>query len=252
MQNEFYATPLDDSDSAQSDLENQNYVASLTSTESVDQRYFALSNADSLLSRLATSVYSAIYGKPIFSSLLSFSTKIFNPFSSLSKLFGLLNNKSALAATVQNNSVDQHYGIVQWGWTPTEQTLMQTNDSFQPLENAYQFTQEANAYASAYPGCDLETQITTTGSSGCSQPALDIGECFTDSMGTLLADGYIVRDTSGDVNENQGKCSESVLGPADNFGGESQSVFRWRVMQSYNASLDNLTQVQNAGSSTSS
>lgn len=249
---EFYGRPLMLAEVKTNDQSDKKYIADQIHQQSAYQRYFAISNNQSLISHLAISTYGAVDGKTIFSSLSSLTSRLFNPVSLLPKMFGSLNRNSVVAASLSDN---QHYGIIQWGYSVEEDSLIKNDPSYQPLENAEAFTQEAHDYAvKTNYRCDLETDI-QTGQPGC--PSGHLQECFSPNVtvGTLLAQGSIQRDSYGNVlmgpyyNLLPGipDCSPWSLGTSDNFGGEMQSVFRWRLMKSYNCTLDNLEEVQNPG-----
>ncbi|MGH7237329.1 MAG: hypothetical protein ACREGF_02225, partial [Candidatus Saccharimonadales bacterium] len=263
---EFFGRPLTQPETVQSDTSDKAYIAAQFKQQSSYQRYFAISNSQSLLSHLAMSLYGSVYGKPIFSSFSAILSKLFNPVAMLPQMFGSLNRSSAIAASTSDS---QHYGIVQWGYSGDENNLIQNDPSYQPLENAQQFTQEVTDYASAHPGCDLEIDIAygPDGPPGGSPepttcPHINSSdnhgklECFTEPVGNLLsghlstgevlAKGLIQRDADGNVLQ-QGDCAPSQLDPSNGFGNEPQSVFRWRLMKSYNCTLDNLEGVQNPG-----
>ncbi|MGH7237594.1 MAG: hypothetical protein ACREGF_03610, partial [Candidatus Saccharimonadales bacterium] len=113
---EFYGRPLLQGEIKASDQADQGYIAAQFKQQSPYQRYFALSNNQSLFSHLAVSLYGTIYGKPIFSSFSSLVTRVMNPISMLPQMFGSLNRNTVAAAGSGDN---QHYNIIQWGYSPT-------------------------------------------------------------------------------------------------------------------------------------
>lgn len=234
MQKEFYGVPMNDTHTAQIDSEDNNFVRSQIDSESVGNRYFSITNPDSLISHIGMNLYGAIYGKQLFQSILNIAAKIFNPMVTIPKIFSVFDSRAVLAASAQDTSADQHFGMVQWGNPPNEENLINgpNRTSYQMLENAQVFMQEWNDYHQRTGG-DLEADIENK-----------YGACFSDSMGVLLSNGMIVREANGNVLESAGLCSESQLGPSNAFDGEPQSVFRWRLMHSYNAAIDNLIQAQ--------
>ena len=125
------------------------------------------------------------------------------------------------------NWVKQHYGIVQWGWSDEENNLINSDPSYNILENA---------------------QILSDNSSIIDEISSKYKHCFTDSMGTLLSGGYILRDSSGDIvggndKDSLGACSPDALGPNNSRYGNF--VFRWRLDQKRQSVLDQNTSIQN-------
>lgn len=247
-QQEFYGAPLSNTQIAYNDSSDQQYIADQNASQGAFQRYLAVDNASSLVSKLSDSIMGSV-NKSIFSGVFSDIGKLLDPLSLGTKLFGAFDH-SAMAAAAASNPVDNNdYGIVQWGYTSQESALMSptTGDpSYQPLENSQiLFNSGKESYIEAV-----------------------YGPCFSEYMGTLLtqtppatvdnysvpdhSQPYITRDTTGNV--IGGLCSETYLGPdsadpnvADGKYG-NDLIFRWRLAQSYNQTLDQLTDIQNVGS----
>jgi hypothetical protein len=239
---QFYGVAMNNSQTAAAQQEDKAYIADEVKSEPAMQRYFAVDNPNSLISEVATDIAVRFNGAT-FSSILRGIGEIFNPVRFISDIASLFNSHVALAQSDSSPIDTQDYGVVQWGWPQSEESLINSDPSYQPLENAQVFTQEANDYANANGGADLGTAIQNM-----------YGQCFTGSMGSLLAGSSspaIQRDSNGNV--TGGICSENGtngtngLGPSNNEFG-SQAVFRWRLLQAYNATLDQLTQVQDYGS----
>ncbi|MGH7195721.1 MAG: hypothetical protein ACREGA_02985 [Candidatus Saccharimonadales bacterium] len=244
---EFYSQPLTTTQTNESDKLDRQNLAAQFKQQSAYQRYFALSNSQSLISRLGLNLYDTIYGKPIFSTFSSLTSKLFNPIAMLPHMFGSLNSSVALAAST-GGADNSHYGIVQWGWPQTEVNLINNDPSYQPLENAKIFAQETAHYNATHPNCDFVTDI-EVGQPHCPSPSGGPKKtCFTDSMGTLLADGAIQRDSNGNVNQDSGACAPHNLDQSQDFQGEKQAVFRYRLLYAYNCTLDNMEEIQAAGS----
>ena len=77
---------------------------------------------------------------------------------------------------------------------------------------------------------DLTSDITTDG-----------------SLGNLLADDDMHRDSSGNVEQNGGDCSPESLGANNNAYGPSM-VFRWRLAEQYDLTLDQMLDAQTISS----
>jgi hypothetical protein len=232
----MYGAPLTGTQVAQSNVADQQYVASENSQKSAYQRYFALSNTDSLLSKFSTDLYEHVNASS-FSSIFSSLGRDLNPISLLAKVFGSIDTKLTFA---QSATDDYTYGNVQFGWSQDEDNLINSNQSYQPIENQA-------ALDSAAPILNPST--------GTNEDAEDYisgiyGQCFTDSIGTLLSSGLIVRDASGNVisstgnvdntSSPEGLCSPDNLGPDNPKYGDL--VFRWRLAMNYSNTLDQLTQ----------
>jgi hypothetical protein len=151
-------------------------------------------------------------------------------------MFSGTSNK-ALAATTADTS---DYGNVQFGWSDDEENLIDSDNSYLPLENQEVLDRAAAIRPGDPNGC-------AAGEAAEDCISATYGACFTDSIGTLLSSGDIQRDSSGNVIPNEGLCSPDNLG-VDNpdYG---TLVFRWRLAMSYNTTLTQLTQEANTGGS---
>lgn len=166
------------------------------------QRYFALSNSQSLFSRMGDLLVLNANHSSIASALSSAASHLFNPFAALG-LAGKF-SPSVSAAGVNDTS---NYGTVVWDFTEAEKNFIADNSSFYDIyENDYQLQQ-----------------------SGKEQAIQDkYGKCYDESQGTLLAEGDVKKDTQGNVLADQGLCSPNNLGLNNNEFGPHM-VFRWRV-----------------------
>ena len=219
----FYGAPLDSTAVSQSNAATTVALANKESQKSFSQRYFALDNYSSLLSRIGMTLYTHLNGS-FFSTITNEIGKIFNPVAMVSDIFGSLGSKAAAAAGTVDTA---DYGNVQFGWSQAEEKLINSSASYNPLEN-----QNALDTAAQISGEPAEQYISGT-----------YGVCFTDSIGTLLSKGFVVRDSQGNVVDNQGLCSPDHLGP-NNLGG---LVFRWRLAMAYTNTLNELSSVSNPG-----
>ncbi len=227
-QRQFYGAPLQDKELNADNANSLAMMSAKTSSQSAYQRYLAINNYRSLANRLAM-IISGYENSSFFSSLLHNAGLILNPLRSLGSIFGSLFSHSAFAAT-NITSVNTYYGNVQFGYTTEEKKLM-TTESYGPLENQLRLDnsgQEA-AIAARY------------------------GKCFdgSETIGQMLSSGDIRRDNNGNVIANQGLCSPDNLGPHNHdkdagvgMSGFGDLVFRWRVAQSYNNTIDQLTSYQ--------
>jgi hypothetical protein len=249
-QQQFYGAPLSDQNLAQDNEQDQAQLAVQNSRQSAYSRYLALSNANSLVSRLVIDA-SAYTNSSLFSSLLHFGGTLLDPMRTLGSLLSPIISQSSYAATTVT-SANTFYGNVQFGFTPYEKSLIQSNSTYLPLPNQQYLDrsgQEANI-------------------------AARYGKCFdgSETIGQMLANGDIVRKSSGDVDPNHGLCSPINLGtanhdtgcnitancdytgcPSNKCGplgeGFDDLVFRWRVAQGYNNTLEQLTSEQSVTTS---
>jgi hypothetical protein len=249
-QKQFYGAPMTDADLGPDNTANQAQLAENESRESTYDRFASINNPNSLVSNLAVKVDGYANGSMVssFEHLLG---GILSPLRSLGDLFSSISSKEATAAT-PITSDNTYYGNVQFGFTQKEKALLDScpqgsHDpdlcSYQPLENQKILDESGN-----------ESSI-----------ASEYGLCFTDSIGTLLQNGDIQRSQDGDVIANQGLCSPDNLGPdspdplavdADSTSpNQNDMIFRWRVAQGYNNTLNQLTDEQTvtaSGTSTTS
>jgi hypothetical protein len=221
-----YGAPLDSTAVTQSNQQTVTTLAKQESQESFSQRYLALDNSSSLLSRIGMTLYTHLNGG-FFSTITSEVGKIFNPVAILSSIFGSLGSRAAIAAGTADTS---DYGNVQFGWTQSEENLINSSASYNPLENQ-------NAIDTSYIDGQPASQYVST----------NYGACFTDTIGTLLSKGMIVRDAQGNVSNSQGTCSPDNLGPNNPTPGVGDLVFRWRLAMSYTNTLSELATASNPG-----
>jgi hypothetical protein len=221
----MYSAPLSDKNIAKHDVVAMEYINQQESKKPVLEKYFALSDSRSAISIFANQLrYTAVIqpGQFLTHYLRSFS-------SCISNIISIVSPRTFAAS---DSSVKQHYGIVQWGWTEDENNLINSDSSYNVLENA---------------------QILSDNSSTVDEISAKYKHCFTDSMGTLLSGGYILRDENGDViggndNGSNGACSPEALGPNNPHYGDL--VFRWRLDQKRQSVLDQNTSIQNVSMAT--
>jgi len=215
----MYGAPLTDKNVAAHDQLALNYLNKQEARKPIAEKYFALSDSRSAVSIFANQLrYTAVIkpGHFLTHSLRSFSTCLGN-------IISIISPKTFAAS---DTSVGQHYGIVQWGWSADEQKIIDSDSTFNILDNA-QFLS------------DHQTEV--------DQIKAKYGHCFTDSMGTLLSGGYILRDNNGDVvggndKGSEGACSPDALGPNNPLFGTM--VLRWRLDQKRQAILDQNISIQ--------
>jgi hypothetical protein len=205
-----------------------------TAKESVYDRYASLGNADSLLSKTAI-LASGDLKLSTVASFLNLGSKLLNPLKNLASLFTAVDNPAFAAG----NSDTSDYGNVQFGWSQAEENLIDSDSSYDVLANTAIVDQNPQQ----------EADIAST-----------YGPCFTDSIGTLEQNGDIIRDANGNV--TGGICSDQYLSynSADTTLGADPSspnhpndmIFRWRLMNRYDNTLDQLIDEQTATTTDSS
>ncbi len=211
---QFYARPLTKQEAAATAEQTVQYVRTQNATKSSYQRYFALRNPQSAVSRLAMSTQSFASSLSI-SSIPTFLGNLFS-INTWGSIAGALTAPLVHAAPTANATA-MFYGNIQWDFSLEEQQLL-TTDSYSMLEN--QRILDASG---------KEDDIEGT-----------YGECFSGdvSLGTLISDEYIQRDDDGNVIPDKGLCSPDNLGPHNPQYGDL--VFRWRVARGYDNTLDQL------------
>lgn len=221
-QRQFYGAPMSDGSLAQDNTANQASLALKQSRQSAFNRYLAVSNPDSLLSRAAI-MASSYLNRSFFASMFKAGSGLFDPLRSFGSILNpLVSHTSFAAASV--TSANTYYGNVQFGYTPEEEGLIHDSSLTygDALENQYALDQSGK-----------EDEINTT-----------YGKCFDGSVsiGDLLSKGYIKRNKNGDVLADDSLCSPKTLGPHNPKYGDL--VFRWRLANNYNNTLDQLNQEQ--------
>jgi hypothetical protein len=213
-QQEYMGAPMTDADLGSDYSANESQLSEENSQGSAYQRYASLSNPNSLISRFAITS-SGFLNKSLFSTMLAdLGQFLSDPLKSVGTLFSPIFGKANAAAAVTSDNT--YYGNVQFGFTSQEKNLMDNDPSYGVVENQEILDKSG-----------VENQISST-----------YGKCFTETAATMLSNGDLKRSADGDVLDDSSLCSPNSLGP-DNMGG---LVFRWRVAEGYNNTLDQLSQ----------
>lgn len=238
-----FGRPLLQSEVCASNQQDTKYILAQESSKSAFQRYLAVSNANSLLSRAATTV-SANFQGSLPELIMHMGSMLFKPTELVSPLARLFSGRAAAASCPNDNA--NEYGNVQFGWSQAEENLIDSSTSYSPLENQQTLDnapqidgQNAEDYiAQKYAICfgyTADSNGSLTLADGPGQPA---------SIGTLLSKGDIIRDSNGNViNDPNALCSPVNLGINNPQYGDL--VFRWRIAEQYNNSLDQLNAFSN-------
>lgn len=226
----YYGRPLDSTDLAKSQNADNNYLQNLNKSQGAFDRYFALSNPQSLLSKLAIATQ-GMFTQSFFRNFATMTAKILSPVASLGQVFSVWQHNKVLAAASSVNDSTNYYGIIQWGFSEDEDNLISNDATYGAIENEQilNYSNESDAIAAKY------------------------GTCFTSSVGTLQTQGLIVRadDGTGNVLPDQGLCSPDNLSynspdPIAYDGDPDSShqrdlIFRYRLEQDYKEGLTDLT-----------
>ncbi len=224
---QFFARPLTKQEVAARAADNVSYLNQENASKSLYQRYFAISNSQSLLTKFGASTASALSTIRI-PSLLKNLGNLLDPTTLFSGLFNRLNPGVVHAAAIQN-ATQSNYGNIQFDTSRAEEALLDSNDTYQYLENQRILTQSGHEDAIAE----------------------HYGKCFTETIGTLLQDRDIQLDDDNNVKPNKGLCSPNNLSynntdPDGGCGSQGcgDLVFRYRTARSYDNTLDQLVDNQ--------
>lgn len=240
MRRQMFGRPLTCAELLQTDTASRKFLADVNAEKSLGERYFAIDNPNSLLMRSATMVYgqfSGVLKQPLATTANMF-TGPFGLGTAVNSFFG-----TADAAMPCSHL---YYGNVQFGWSEDEEKLIDSNTSYLSLANQ-QILDKSNKedeIAQKYAACFGYVYD----SSGQSlDPTDDNSKLQQDvsgdgSLGSLLANGDIVRNSDGDVVYDQGLCSPQNLGVNNPDYGDL--VFRWRLAMSYQTTVNQLTSMQ--------
>ena len=165
MRKQNYGRPLNQTETRAAYVHTIDYVAQQNRSQNAYQRYLAVSNPDSLLTR---------FGMGISGVNMSSFRSLLNPGHLFASAFSRLSPKASAAIAADPKSLD--YGNVQWGWADSENKLI-SSASYQMLENQRILDDSGK-----------EDEI-----------ADKYDKCFSASMGTLLQEGDIVRDQDGSL-----------------------------------------------------
>lgn len=216
----LYGRPLTTPEVQASKEKDIAYLQEINSRKSFKERYFAVTNPSSLVSRIGMSIYSftskpdTITGK-MFGSLSNSLSSLSN---SLYKVF--FPRKLFAATSIVSGAGD--YNLVQWGWSEEEEGIIQNNLDYQPMMNDLILDASGKKQ-------EIETKYS---------------KCYIDSTGKMLAEGKIQRETDGKVIADKGDCSPQKLGLQNNDG-YGDLVFRWRLSKRNDNIVNHFHELQN-------
>lgn len=207
-----FGRPLNETETKVAVADSSAFVAAENKSKSTFDRYLAVSNPSSLVTRFGLAMSGSTSSK-VLSSLL-------NPIASFSKVLASL-NPAAHAATVGYGNT---YDNIQWGWSKEELQYVAKHDDFEMLEN----------------------QLILENSGKRDEIAGHYAKCFSGDhkIGELIKNELIVRDEDGHVlnSNNIDACSPNNLSFQNPVYGDL--VLRWRVAQADNTDLDEKANLQ--------
>lgn len=227
----YYGRFLTYTETTQNEQDDRSVTSQYAAQQNSYQRYLALSNPDSMLTKFGEATVVKVNRNSIASAISNLGN-IFNPMSFMPKMFSSLTGKAAAAANVKT----ANYGNMQCGYTRDEYSLIKNtakngDGSYSSAsENAYRLD---NAGKETFDAIDKE-----------------YGPCFTAKIGDLMTKKddddnlYLVRTDDGDLS-SKSVCSPENLGPNNSKYGDL--VFRYRLEHMYDTSVQNLYNVQKAG-----
>jgi len=243
-QEQYYGAPMTDEALRPDYADIQTAMAQHESQKSTFDRYFALSNANSLTSRVGL-MAGGYLNHGSFATVFRQGSAMLNPVQSIGSLTPHFFGRASAADPV--GSVNTYCGNVQFGYTVQERNLMKqcpadTHDpklcSFQMLENQDALDQSG-----------LEDAINS-----------HYGKCFdgSETIGNMLASGDIQRSQDGTVLPDKGLCSPNNLGVNNRdpdspcgSGGCGILVFRYRLAHAYANQMDQMLSTQDVSDGTS-
>jgi hypothetical protein len=244
---QLFGRPLTPSEVSNEVQNAAHLIAKANASKSTYQRFFALSNPSSLLSHIGLTLGNYLHPKVLFAAFFKLCAEILHPASLFSAIFSI-GSVRASAQTV-TPPIGQVYGNIQFGWTKSEKALINSNNSYFPLENEKILRQsgEETAIAKTYANCfGYVYNSSGNGDMDPTDPNGDLNPAASGlepgSLATLITSNDIPRDNSGNVLESGGLCSPQNLGVNNPTYGDL--VFRWRLAMNYDTTLQSLTNLQ--------
>jgi hypothetical protein len=263
MRMAMFGRPMLESEVAASQEASLTQVDYVNSQKNFTDRYFALSNYDSLLTHLGMDLGASDRATDI-ASLVRLGGSILRPVNSLASLIGSISG--AAYAAPAPSILD--YGDVQFGWPASEEDVIKSSNSYYMLENQQILDQSGNEDAIAQQFAPCFGYKYNSGGDGNLNPDDPNGDLQLDptaTVGYLLSNDDIWRDnTTGDVinsPDGSGLCDPDRLSYAntqDAIAADKQSpeadggsspqandmIFRWRLAMEYLTTVDQLSKEQ--------
>lgn len=217
----MYGKPLPQADLADSKIADASYTKSINQRQSVKDRYIAIANPSSFITKMAMSLN--LFNKRQISNFGStFAGMMSSMLTAPRSLLATIGLSRVHAAPSISGAGD--YNIIQWGWTKEEEALIDQNVDYSPLQNELILDQSGKAK-------EIEDKYS---------------QCYTLTDGELFANvpHLIQRATTGEILENAGDCSPNSLGLKNKTYGDL--VMRWRLSKRNQNVLQHLTEIQNA------
>ncbi len=215
----LYGRPMLKNEVAASVVADNAYIKSNVARLPFKERYFAITNPFSFVSKMGF-------------AFSSFTQKFTNTNSFVPTILGSVKQSTLRVASTLTSSQKARaeetiegagpYNIVQWGWSEEENNIVQNNPDYAPIDN----------------------EIAVTSSGKEEEIQKEYGDCFTKTMGELLANKDIQRTAEGEVIKDAGKCSPDNLGINNKKYGDL--VFRWRLKMRNDNVLQQALDIQEA------
>ncbi len=214
--------PMTGADAEQALNSSKKDNAAALSQQTMFDRYLAVTNPESLLSRVGYATMGRIH-TPVMANILTMAANVFNPMA----IMGMVGKLSPAVSAA--NTSPSSYTRTDIGWTDAELKLVDTKRSYNDFDEN-DCILDGGRYSFDDGSC--------SGGSDANRNKIEetYGRCWKDSMGTLFASAAIVRNEDGTPKENEGLCSPKNLGP-NNDQGFGDLVFRWRISKRAAASL---------------
>ena len=213
----LYGRPMTQPEVLSSNMSDLAYIQEKNSQLPFSEKYLAITNPNSLIARSATTLSSTLNTKGAFDKM--FSSILTSLKSVPGNIFVNILNKSKVRAASVSGAGE--YNIVQWGWSNDEESIIQNNADYFPIEN--ELILEASGKYEEIEG--------------------KYSKCYSSTMGTLLSSGDIQREQDGQVNTAAGDCSPQNLGI--NNPQYNDLVFRWRLAKRNTSVQNQLIDIQN-------
>ncbi len=227
--------PLSKDEVAMNNIADQQFLAAKTSKENVFERYLAPSNADSLLTHVATTA-SQHLSLSKFGSLFNMGSSVLNPLNALSSVASSMSSSRVGAGATDTFN----YGNTQWGFSPDELAKLRIDPKTnQPGDPSYSLLENAKILDDSGKRAEIQAKY-----GPCFDPNKKPGDLLTEETGQSGNDKYyIVRDKAGNVIPDQGLCSKTNL--SFNNPAYGDLVFRMRVDNGFDSTLGLLGEEQN-------
>lgn len=252
------ARPLTEAQYLSAEQTDNDFRVAALQDQSFSQRYFALSNPQSLANRLAVNTYLgalSFNASGVVSGALQAAAGLFNPSRLVGALTSFGNHSFALESEEPSSEVlSRDYGITQFGWTNDEMEAFRSDPEYSPLVNEDELDASGrrDEIDQKYRRCFSLDEPMGNLLAGNPEPGQAFDIIRGDFSGAIEKLPAIVRDSNANVNPDLGLCAPNNLGDSgpDNDGRltfkseEAQLVFRYRISLLVHDTVDQLLSIQ--------